>query len=79
MRANDTCSETKSQFSDRNRDVLVNAESLYKWWSTLKSAVFGSITSVPPFDGWGGGLVGESVSKAGAVDNLDSKAVQGVC
>ena len=40
-RADATYSEDKRQFSDRNRDVLLNVQSPYKWWSTLKSAVFG--------------------------------------
>ena len=32
----------KRQFSDTNNDVLTNVQSPHKWWSTLKSAVFGS-------------------------------------
>ena len=48
MRANETYSETKRQFSDRNRDVLMNVQSPHKWWSILKSAVFGSSSSLPP-------------------------------
>ena len=42
VRANETYSEAKSQFSGRNRAVLINAQSPHKWWSTLKSAVFGT-------------------------------------
>ena len=42
MRADETYSEANRQFSDRNRDVLMNVQSPYKWWSTLKSVVFGS-------------------------------------
>ena len=42
VRANETYSEAKRQFSDRNRDVHVNVQSPHKWCSTLKSAVFGS-------------------------------------
>ena len=38
VRANETYSEAKHQFSNRNRDV----QSPHKWWSTLKSAVFSS-------------------------------------
>ena len=33
VRANET-SETKRQFSDRNRAVLMNVQSPHKWWST---------------------------------------------
>ena len=48
VRANETYSEAKRKFSERNRDVLMNVHSPYKWWSTLKSAVFGSVNSVNP-------------------------------
>ena len=64
MRANETYSEAKRQFSDRNGDVLVNLRCPYKWWSTLKSAVFGSSSSLPPLASEGGGLVCESVGEA---------------
>ena len=50
----------------RSRDVLMNAQYPHKWWSTLKSAVFGSSSdsSLPLLIGAGGGLVCESVGKA---------------
>ena len=64
MRDNETYSEAKHQFSDRNRDVLMNAQHPHKRWSTLKSAVFGSSSSLPPFVCGGSGLVCESVGKA---------------
>ena len=51
-------------FSDRNRDVLMNVQSLHRWWSTLKSAMFGLSSLLPPLVGGGGGLVCESVGKA---------------
>ena len=57
MRANETYSEAKHQFSDRNRDVLMNVQSHHKWWSTLKSAVFGSSSSLPLLVSEGGVLV----------------------
>ena len=55
-----------SQFSVKNRDVLMNAQCPHMLWSTLKSAVFGSSSdsSLPPLIGEGGGLVCESVRKA---------------
>ena len=53
MKANETYSEAKRQFSARDRDVLLNAQSPHKWWST----VFGSSSSLPPLVGVGGGLV----------------------
>ena len=54
MRDNETYSEGKRQFSARNRDVLRNSQSPHKWWSTLKSAVFGLSSSLPPLVGGGG-------------------------
>ena len=74
VRANETYSEAKHQFSDRNRDVLMNFQSPHKWWSTLMSAVFGSNSSLPPLISEGGGLVCESVGKADLLsDHFDSK------
>ena len=64
VRANETYSEAKRQFSDRNRAVLKNVQSPRKWWSTLKSAVFGTSSSSPPLVSEGGELVCESVGKA---------------
>ena len=74
VRANETYSEAKHQFSARNRDVLFNAESPHKWWSTLKSAVFGFSSSLQPlFDG-SGELVCESVGKADLLsDHFEGK------
>ena len=51
--ANETYSEAKCQFSARNRDVLMNAQSPHKWWSTLKSPVFSLSSSLPPLVGGG--------------------------
>ena len=78
VRANETYSEAKRQFSDRNRDVLMNVQSTHKWWSTLKSVVFGSSSSLPPLIS---GLVRESVGKADLLSNhFDSKqSMQGGC
>ena len=72
-RANETYSEATRQFSDRNRHVLMNVQSPHKWWSTLKSAVFGSSSSLPSLVSEGGGLVCESVGKADLLsDHFDS-------
>ena len=52
----------------------MNVQSPHKWWSTLKSAAFGSSSSLPPLVGPGGGLVCESVGKADLLsDHFDSK------
>ena len=74
MRANETYSEATRQFSDRNRALLVNFQSPHNWWSTLKSAVFGTSSSLPPLISEGGGLVCESVGKADRLwDHFDSR------
>ena len=52
----------------------MNVQSPHKWWSTLKSAVFRSSSSLPPLVGPGGGLVCESVGMADLLsDHFDSK------
>ena len=74
VRANETYSEAKRQFFDRNRDNLMNVQSPHKWWSTLKSAVFGLSSSLPPLISEGGGLMCEPVGKADLLsDHFDSK------
>ena len=76
VRANETYSDAKRQFSDRNRNVLMNVQYPHKWWwwSTPKSAVFGSSSSLSPLVSEGGGLVYESVGKADLLlDHFDSK------
>ena len=70
----ETYSEGKRQFSDRNRAVLMNVQSPHKWWSTLKSAVFSTSSSLPLLVSESGGLVCESVVKAYLLsDHFDSK------
>ena len=74
VRANEIYSEAKRQFSDRNRAVLMIVQSPHKWWSTLKSAVFGPSSSLPQLVSEGGGLVCESVGKADLLsDHFDIK------
>ena len=52
----------------------MNVQSPHKWWSTLKSAVFGSSSSLPLLVSVGGGLVCETVGKADLLsDYFDSK------
>ena len=52
----------------------MNVQSPYKWWSILKSDVFGSGSSLPPLVGPAGGLVCESVDKADLLSvHFDSK------
>ena len=74
VRANETYSEAKCQFSDRSRDVLMNVQSPHKWWSAIKSAVFGSSSSLPSLSSEGGGLVCESVGDTDLLlDHFGSK------
>ena len=74
VRANVTNLKAKRQFSDRNRAVHMNVQSPHKWWSTLKGAVFGTSSSLPPLVNEGSGLVCESVGKADLPSNhFDSK------
>ena len=52
----------------------MNVQSPHKWWSTLKSAVFGTSSSSPPLVSEGGGQVSESIGKADLLSNhFDSK------
>ena len=52
----------------------MNVQSPHKWWSTLKSAVFGSSSSLPPLVSECGGLLCESVGKADLLsDHFESK------
>ena len=52
----------------------MNVQSPHKWWSTLKSAVFGTSSPLPPLVSECGGLVCESVGKADLLsDHFDSK------
>ena len=74
VRANETYSEAKDQFSVRNIDVPMNVQSPHKLRSTRKSSVFSSSSSLPLLVGSGGGLVCESVGKADLLsDHFDSK------
>jgi len=72
--ANEVYETAERQFRDDCKDVLSNAQSSHKWWSTLKSAVFGTNSSLPPLIGDGGGIVCEPGAKAALLaDHFDSK------
>ena len=62
-RANETNSDASRQFSDRSGAILMNVQSPHKWWSTYKSAVFSTNSSLPPIVSEGDGLVCESIGK----------------
>ena len=58
-----TRSEAKRQFSDRNRDVLLNVQS-HQWWSTDSVRFFARVLHCLQLVGGGDGLVCESVGVA---------------
>ena len=63
-----------SLVTETARAVLMNVQSLHKWWSTLKSAVFGSSSAVLPLVSKGGGQVCDLVVKADLLsDHFDSR------
>ena len=70
VRDNETYS-AKRQFSDRNKGVLKNVQSPHKWWSTLKSAVFGSSSPLTPLVSGVWVWVGGNADLLS--DNFDSK------
>ena len=72
-RANAVYAEAMCQFSVRSRDVLMNAQCPHQWWSTLKSAVFGLVSSSSYWGGWWSGLVCKSVGKADISAHFDGK------
>ena len=45
-------------------ETLLQTNNSHKWWSTLKGAVFGARSSIPPLVGNGGVLVSDSVGQA---------------
>ena len=63
VRANETHTEVKHQLVTETGMIYECSKSVHKWWSTPKSAVFDSISTLPPPAGGGGGLVCESVGK----------------
>ena len=64
-RANAAYPEPGRQYSVGSRDVLMNAQSDHKWWSTPKSAVFGSNSDLSPPPLTVGLVVVWSVSRLG--------------
>ena len=70
VKANETYLVAKHQFSDRDRDVLMNVQSHHKWWSTLNSEVFCMNLYLPLLVAGAGGLVCESIGKADLSDNF---------
>ena len=65
MRANETYSDAKRQFSVRHKDVLMNAQSPRKQWSTLKFTVFGMSSSYTM-----SGFIGKVIASHAAVAPL---------
>ena len=72
--ANYKYSLAQDSFNARCRETLSSSVSSHKWWSTLKSAVFGVESSIPPLLGTGGGLVCSPEEKATLLNaHFDSK------
>ena len=44
-------------FNERSKALLINAPNLRKWWSTVKTTVFGVSSRLPPLLGRGVRLV----------------------
>ena len=64
MRANEPTRRPSVSLVSETGMLLMNAQSPHKWWSIIKSAVFGLSSSLPPLDGGGGGLMCKLVGKA---------------
>lgn len=61
----------------RAKETLSGADNPHKWWSTLKSTLFGSSSSVPPLESAGGSLVCDAKAKADLLmSTFDSKQNQ---
>ena len=63
-RANETYAVPEQEHRERAHKTLLQTNNSQKWWSTLKDAVFGARSSIPPLVGNGGALVSDSVGKA---------------
>ena len=74
MTTNGVYAEAGRQFNARSRDVQMYTKCPLSRLSTLKSAFFGSSSSLPPLTGVGGGLVSEGDGKA----DLITKPLLGV-
>jgi len=63
-RAKEVYAVAEQEYRARARETLQMTTNSHKWWSTLKSSVFGARSSIPPLIGDGGSLVTDSVEKA---------------
>ncbi|KAI3381869.1 hypothetical protein SNEBB_010891 [Seison nebaliae] len=57
-------SNAETMYNDRLRDNLENAQQPHKWWSSLKTSVFGSSSLIPALLSSDGALVANSKDKA---------------
>ena len=46
--AQETIAAAEKEYNDSVRDTLIGTTNSYKWWSTLKTALFGVDVAVPP-------------------------------
>jgi len=64
----------EAEHNNRAKQLLCSGLSPHKWWSVLKSAVFGSSSTLPPLLDVGGFLVCSSEGKANLLNgHFDSK------
>ena len=62
VRANETYSEARRRFSARNRDILMNAQSPYKWWPLWNFSSRNRVTPVSIQDGVWHGITFAAIS-----------------
>ena len=72
--------DTKQAFTERSKSFLTNAPNPSKWWSTVKTAVFGASSSLPPLADRTGKLVWSADEKASLFSaHLDAKRFKIQC
>ena len=63
-RSNELHAVVEQEHRAKAHVTLLQTNNSHKLWSTLKGAVFGAHSSIPPLVGNGGALVSDSVGKA---------------
>ena len=75
--AEETYHDAQTEHASSTRSKLSDSSNPHKWWSTLKSALFGSSPSLPPLLSEGGELVTSPKGKADLLmAHFDSKLSQ---
>ena len=71
--AQETYAAAEKEYNDRVRDTLIGTTNSHKWWSTLKTALFGVDVAVPPILRPDGSLAHCPKEKAALFAVFDSK------